>query len=509
MLWKPTDRFSVRLLGSYENSDPQDASLTNPLLGERKRRTARPDLYASKTQVYNATLDYHFDFADLTSSSTYSISDNDFVVDLAGTFGGPIPFFLDDQFTTKTFVQEARLVSNPGGKFDWVLGGFYLHRDTDLEGEDQTTQAFLTARGITGVPADGTFIAFGNRTRTYELAAFGDLTYHFTDKLSLSGGLRRGRYGATVDTDAGFTSAYFTYALFFLSGPLALVPTPAATTHYPRAERTSWKASFSYEPSRNLTTYVTVATGYRTPVYNARAGSVSTVNPNDLIIPAGAGSDDLTNYEIGLKGRWLDGKVTTNLAAYFIDWSNIQVQANRQSDSIQFATNVGGAESKGLEAEIVVMPVNGVVLGLNGSWNEAKVTDLTAQEAAISGATRGSRLASPHLQGSLYGSYNYKLGGTATGFTSFQIQHVGSFPNGFPNVPGRPTTPSPLFGHTDSYTYANLQTGFGFDKLTATLYVENLGNSDAVVYIHPENFIDSRYAIVRPRTFGVRLGYQF
>ena len=31
----------------------------------------------------------------------------------------------------------------------------------------------------------------------------------------------------------------------------------------------------------------------------------------------------------------------------------------------------------------------------------------------------------------------------------------------------------------------------------------------AVVYIHPESFVDSRYAILRPRTFGVRFGYQF
>ncbi len=45
--------------------------------------------------------------------------------------------------------------------------------------------------------------------------------------------------------------------------------------------------------------------------------------------------------------------------------------------------------------------------------------------------------------------------------------------------------------------------------MTATLYVENLGNSDAVVYIHPEAFVDSRYTILRPRTYGVRVGYQF
>jgi len=311
-----------------------------------------------------------------------------------------------------------------------------------------------------------------------------------------------------LDTKAGFNTLYFVYALNSLPFPLAITPNAASTTHFPSAERTSWKASFTYEPNRDLTTYLTVATGYRTPVYNGRAGSISTVNPNDIIIPAGAGSDDLTNYEIGLKGRWLEGRLTTNLAAYYIDWHNIQVQANRPSDSVQFATNVGGAESKGLEAEITVTPVNGLVLGLNGSWNEAKVTKLSDQEAVISGAVKGARLASPHLQGSFFGTYSYKLGGSATGFTSFQIQHVGSFPNGFPNSPGTRNL-SPLYGQTDSYTYSNVQTGFGISKMTASLYVENLGNSDAVVYIHPEGFIDSRYAIVRPRTFGVRVGYQF
>src|SRR3546814_3893642 len=55
----------------YENSHPQDASLITPELGDRKRYTTIPDLYTSKTQLYNATLDYQFDGAHLTSSSSY------------------------------------------------------------------------------------------------------------------------------------------------------------------------------------------------------------------------------------------------------------------------------------------------------------------------------------------------------------------------------------------------------------------------------------------------------
>lgn len=508
LLWQPTERLSVKLLGSYEDSHPEDSSLSNPTLGERKRYSTLPDFYTSKTQIYNATLNYRFDGADLTSSSTYSIADGQFVVDLAGTFARAIPFYLDDEAKTNTFVQEIRLVSDPGERFDWVLGAFYLDRHLDLIGEQRSSPEFLAARGITGLPADATFNAFGSDTRAYEIAGFGELGYHITDKLTLTGGLRYGKYGAKVDTDAGFNSAYFTYALLGIGGPLAPVPSAATSTKYPSAEKTSWKASLAYEASRDLMTYVTVSTGYRTPVYNARAGSVSIVNPNDLVIPSGAGSDDLTNYEIGLKAQWFEDKLTTNLAAYYINWENIQVQANRPSDSVQFATNVGRAASQGLEAEISLTPVRGLMFGLNVSLNEAKVKELTAQEAVISGAEADSRLASPRVQGSFFGAYNYKLGGNITGFSSFQVAHVGSFPNGFPNSPGTQVR-SPLYGDTDSYTYVNLQTGIGIDKMTATLYVENLGNSDAVVYIHPEAFVDSRYSILRPRTYGVRVGYQF
>jgi iron complex outermembrane receptor protein len=504
LLWEPTERLSIKLLGSYEDSDPQDASLTNPTLGERKRRSARSDLYTSKTQIYNATVDYRFDHMDLTSSSTYSISDGFFSADLAGTFDGAIPFFLHDVYTQKSFVQEVRLVSELGGKFDWVLGGFYL----DLVGKHQSSPEFLAARNLTGLPEDATFNSFGSDTRTYELAAFGELTYHLTDKISLTGGLRQGRYGGKVDQDAGFNSLYFLYAPFF-NLEIPVTPTEAASARYPRAERTSWKASISYEPSDDLTTYVTVSTGYRTPVYNARAGNVSTIDPDDLVIPSGAGSDDLTNYEIGLKGRWLNGRLTAYLAAYYIDWENFQVQANRASDSVQFATNVGRAASQGIEAEVTWSPVRGLVLGLNASVNEAEVKELTEEEAVISGAVKGARLASPELQGSFYGIYNYRLGAGLGGFTSFQVQHVDAFPNGFPNTPGTQGVPSPLFDHTDAYTFVNLQTGLTYGKLTSTLYVENLGNSDAVVYVHPEAFIDSRYAILRPLTYGLRMAYRF
>lgn len=507
MLWQPTERLSLKLMALYEDSQPQDASLVTPSLGKRKRYTTMPDLYTSETQQYNATLDYDFDWAHLTSSSSYGHQKGHFDVDLSGTFNLAIPYDLFNTGIWKTFVQETRLVSETGGRFDWTVGGYYLHRDQFLDARQASRPAFLAARGITGLMPDGTFYSSVTDATSYELAGFGELTFHITDKLSAIGGLRYGKYKTDVDVVSGFNSAYFTYALGGIRGPLTLVQTAPVTRDYPSAEKSSWKASLSYEPARNMTLYATVSTGYRTPVYNVRAGSVSTVSPSDLVIPAGATSDDLTNYEAGIKGTWLDGKLTANLAAYYIDWKNLQVQANRVSDSVQFATNIGKAVSKGLEAEITLRPVSRLTLGLNGALNNAKVTKLSTQEAQISGAVDGSRLASPHLQGSFFGTYSYTMFNDRPAFTSFQIQHVGSFPVGFPNTPGKPTVPRPTYDSTDAYTLFNMQTGITFDDLTLTLYGENLTNRYAVTYVHPEAFVYSRYAVTRPRTFGIRLGY--
>ncbi|WP_254305737.1 TonB-dependent receptor [Sphingopyxis sp. BSNA05] len=274
-------------------------------------------------------------------------------------------------------------------------------------------------------------------------------------------------------------------------------------------DRLSYKASVSWKPNSDLTNYATISTGFRTPVVNARAGLASALDPNDLIIPDGARSDSVTNYEVGLKGRWLGGDLVANIAAYYIDWKNIQVQANRVSDSIQFATNIGGAESYGLEFEFVARPIQGLSLTLNGSFNEAKVTQLTALEAAISGAEEGTRLASPHFQGSGTARYDFSIGATNSAFAAVNVSHVGSFPNQFPNVPGNPAALSPTYDFTDAWTNVNLYAGAKLGSIDLTAYVENVLNDSSITYVHPEAFLDGRYARLRPRTVGVRANYRF
>lgn len=518
LMLQPSDRMTVKLLVSYENSKPADSGLTNPALGKFVRNSDRPDLFQGELTNYNATINYEFDFAELISSTTLSNYDASFYVDLAGTYNQAFPFALDAYGYDDLFVQETRLVSRGAGPFEWVAGFFYYDKRRTVDFAYRSTQEYLDANGLTGLP-DEYYSRFNSYTDISEMAGFGELTYRFSDSFWITGGLRYGNTKVQSFTrGGGYNSNYLTAAycreLFpacgFFFPPITVTPVNYAEGLKVSDDRLSWKASVSWKPNSDLTTYATVSTGFRTPVVNSRAGlAPPAASPNDIVIPDGAKSDSVTNYEVGLKGSWLGGDLTANLAAYYIDWKDIQVQANRVSDSIQFATNIGGAESYGLEFEFLARPFDGLSLAVNGSLNRAKVTDLTPGEAAISGAVPGVRLASPHFQGSSTLRYDFAVGDGKTAFAAINASHVGSFPNQFPNVPGNPNAVSPTYDYTEAWTNVNLFAGVKLGSLDLTAYVENVFNDSSVTYIHPEAFLDGRYARLRPRTAGIRANYRF
>ena len=510
-LWEPTEKFYFRSMYMTEESKPADASLVAPQLGDRIRLTDVPDQFQGFMDIFNVTLGYDFGGADLTSSTTWSNYDGRFYVDLAGTFGQTIAFALDAVGYDENFVQELRLVSDSGGKVDWVIGGYYNYKRRDVDYFYRSNLDFLAQSGITGLPDAPYYSKFQAYFVTHETAGFGELTYRFSDHFWVTGGLRYTEsdvQGFTVG--GGYTSDYLLRALFGIPGDVIITPVDAATGEKGKENGFSYKVSASYSPRDDLTTYATISTGFRTPVVNARAGQASILDPNDIIIPDGADSDELINYEVGAKGSWFDSRLVAHFAAYYIDWNDIQVQANRVSDTVQFATNIGGAVSKGIEFEISAYPTPALLLALNGSLNDSKVTDLTPEEAEISGAVMGAKMAFPRLQGSASLKYDFELGAGRESFFLANVLYVDGFPNQFPNAPGQPGVPVATYDESESYSIVDLSLGTSVsEKLTLTAYVENLFNDDSFNYVHPEAFIEARYGIPKPRTYGLRFQYDY
>ena len=112
----------------------------------------------------------------------------------------------------------------------------------------------------------------------------------------------------------------------------------------------------------------------------------------------------------------------------------------------------------------------------------------------------------PDFQGAITARYDFGIG-DKDAFVTTTAAYVGDFPGMLPNVPGQPGVPAATFDYTDAYTVVNAQAGISKNDWKVVAYIENLLDDSSITYVHPEGFLDSRYARVRPQTVGVRVSY--
>jgi len=85
------------------------------------------------------------------------------------------------------------------------------------------------------------------------------------------------------------------------------------------------------------------------------------------------------NYELGHKASWLDNKLETTAALFYIDWKNLQLNQQIPLSSGQyFIGNAGRANSKGLEVETRYRPWYG---GNCSAWSDIRARDSSAAAA--------------------------------------------------------------------------------------------------------------------------------
>lgn len=516
--WTPTDALSATLVYMHDDIEGPAASTQQLSLGRNKRGTIIDELPVIESDIYNFVLDYDLDWARLVSSTTYAQTFTDWSVDLDAIFGGFLPFGYGEAQEHDVNVQEIRLVSNDEQALKWLLGAYYFKRTSDVFGASFVPEEFVAALGIDasaiplihapGVNVDGNRRAFENTER----AVFGELNYDITDTISATVGVRYTEF----ESEDGISNQGFVTDLL----PLIFAGQGGAATAFPdqpvqlsTGKRTSTTTRFvlNWEPRDNQTYYASASQGFRRPHPNFVSLTPNTVNPADpTTIPEIAESDSLWNYELGAKTSWFGGRVRANVAAYLIDWKDIQLTATRASDAVPYATNGGDVESVGVEAEILLFPSDGLELGANVTLADAEVVSISQADSIASGLVLGSPLVMPEYQIAGFAQKTWKLPDDAALFVRVDAQHVGEYPNAPQNLPGVvPSVPNPNFTKTDPYTNVNLQAGWENERLSFVVYAENLLNNDDFVFINPDLFSESRFLTLRPRTIGVRLGWQY
>ena len=224
----------------------------------------------------NINMEYLFDNLKLQSITSYSNVKRKMTGDLDFTE----VFVLDQGETnnTKSINQEIRLSNKKQNtKLDWSLGGFYQHIDRPFV---QTDALFNPEYKVTDY-----IVTFKT------LAAFGFLDYKFTDKFSVSAGLR-------FDNDR-----------FSLNDFLN------AETNSKKANVLQPKLSFSYKLTKDVMTYANYGRGYRAGGYNPK---VTPLFNRDF---KGELSD---NYEIGFKTSSWNNRFIFNGAVFYSDFTNRQ-----------------------------------------------------------------------------------------------------------------------------------------------------------------------------------------
>ena len=91
-------------------------------------------------------------------------------------------------------------------------------------------------------------------------------------------------------------------------------------------------------------------------------------NPSRRASLRSINSDELKNFELGIKSQFLDNRMQLNATLFHIDWSDIQVEPRDPAGNIPFTVNGGDAEINGLEWGLTSLLTDSLRLTFTGTY---------------------------------------------------------------------------------------------------------------------------------------------
>ena len=314
-----------------------------------------PMLNLDRTAFALRTL-FEFDSFNLETShgyietETHQIADSDASNVFVGLLDiGTGPHFAD----TESMSHEVRLLSNDGSPFserlDWVLGLYAFELDTETNAHLASAQYDLE----TGDLIRTTQILSHSHTETTSYAAFAEGTMALTDRLYLTLGIRY--------TDEELSSRPNIRVNGFA------LPVREGDGSF---EKTTYRAAIRYAVTDATNLYASYSTGFKSGVFSGTL-SPNLINPEEIdAFEAGIKSDPLT---------WL----RTNLAVYYYDYTDLQVNARDPSSTSYVLQNAATAEIYGAEIEVTALPTDNLTLRGSVAWNHARYDEFEAAQTFI------------------------------------------------------------------------------------------------------------------------------
>ncbi|HTJ19832.1 MAG TPA: TonB-dependent receptor [Steroidobacteraceae bacterium] len=485
LLFKPADKLTLRVAAfaqdiTRDGTAAADFGLATgePIDGDLDQRRLRAEPFDQQFRLASGTLDYEFEGATLTSITSYQTVRSNATTDVSAFFvpalgAGGIVLGSVDVFKkneTDKFTQELRLAAT-GPRLDWTIGAFYTDEDSDQfqKLNASTPDGAVFPVNLLTVELPSTF---------EEYAGFGTLTWHATDKLDFTGGLR---YAHNSQTFEQIGSGALVFSVPERDDSDSIL---------------TYLATIRYRASDNLMSYVRYATGYRPGGPNI---VVNDLNGQPLASPT-FGADELRSYEAGIKTTTSDGSFGVDAAVYFIKWDDLQINAVR--NGLGVVANAAAAESKGAELTLTWVPVPQLALVGAFAYIDAELSE----DAPDLGGLEGDRLPdTPDFTGSLAADYSFELGGREA-FLGTTVRHVTDRVSSYDASAGVPQYELP------EYTTVDFRTGIQLGAARLQLYLKNAfderGQLSATTGFSALGG-PAWVSLVQPRTIGLNFITQF
>jgi iron complex outermembrane receptor protein len=398
---------------------------------------------------------------------------------------GPSHAF-EDNISHQT-TEELRLSSVGNTRLKWLIGYFY---------EDFESAWNITFPSTNGAEVFGSNALFNyySPNKILQQSVFGEVTYNITEPFAITVGARRYHYDAPVGVNQ--------------SGALTA---PVLSSTLEKDQGITPKVSLSYDVSKNLLLYATMAEGFRP---GGGTGPVPTAPPLDcegqlmteygstafVAGPTSFKSDNVWSYELGEKLRALDNRVTVNASAYYERWNGVQQSNSLSSCGYVYSVNAGDAHITGGELEIQALVLRDLMVSANSSYSHAELVSTGLIDAGFNPGTPIQDV--PRWTSSAAIQYHHPLTDRLTFTARGDNTYVGSRTDATFGINTLP-----------SYDLTNFRTGVEAARWSAVLFINNIADKRALLSNTTADAINlptyNRVAVSQPRTVGIDFNYHF
>ncbi len=256
---------------------------------------------------------------------------------------------------------ELRLTSPSGGWLEYQTGLYFFHQNQTTVDRNGFEMDFSDLFPFATMPTSN---INDNNHQTNSYAAFGQATVKPFEFVSLTGGIR---YSYEHKTRVGSMISNSVIEAPPVSGP------PIFQDQSRRVTDWSPMAALRIFPTEDTMIYGSVARGFKSGGFNQLRTLVG--------VPGEVEDEKSTNYEVGLRTTWFDGRLTLNGTMFYTDYEDFQVQTF-DGGGIN-VLNAGTFQSYGFEADVIAVPLPDLVLQSSIGYNQTEYETFPLGEQTV------------------------------------------------------------------------------------------------------------------------------